>query len=58
MSTNLLLKYMKSNWKIDDFGRGKSKVAKNRHRRIIKKNSLREFLKDLSKINNNDIQRI
>lgn len=55
MSNNLLLKYMKSNWKVEDFGRGKSKVAKQRHRRIIKKKSLNEFLKDLFKTNKNEI---
>lgn len=44
---NLLVKYMKSHWKSDDFGRGKSKVAKARHRRVIKKKSLREFFKYL-----------
>lgn len=37
---------MKSHWKSDDFGRGKTKTAKARHKRAIKRKSLREFLKD------------
>jgi len=49
MSTNILLRYMKSNYKIEDFGRGKSRIAKGRQRRIIKKKSYREFNNDLSK---------
>ena len=44
---NLLTKYMKSHYKIEDFGRGKNKTSKARHRRVIKKKSLREFIKDL-----------
>ncbi len=40
---------MKSGYKIDDFGRGKSKVSKSRHRRVIKKKSNRELLYDLNK---------
>lgn len=40
-------KYMKSHYRIEDFGRGKSKVSKARHRRIIKKKSLKELFKDL-----------
>lgn len=43
----LFKKYMKSHYKIDDFGRGKTKTAKSRHKRIIKRKSLKEFLKDL-----------
>lgn len=42
-----IIKYMKSHWKSEDFGRGKNKTSKTRHRRIIKKKSLREFFKDL-----------
>ena len=38
---------LKSDWKCDDFGRGKSSVAKSRNRRFIKKKAIREFLKDL-----------
>lgn len=34
------VKYMKFHWKIDDFGRGKNKTSKARHRRIIKENLL------------------
>lgn len=44
-----ILRYMKSHWRIDDFGRGKSKVAKSRHKRILKKQALREYFKDLFK---------
>jgi hypothetical protein len=50
MGTSLLLKYMKSCWKSEDFGRGKSKVAKARHRRIIKRKANREMLNDYNKI--------
>jgi len=49
MTTNILTHYMKSNWKVEDFGRGKSPVSKARHRRIIKKKANREFLNDLNK---------
>jgi hypothetical protein len=49
MGSNILLKYMKSNWKSEDFGRGKSKVAKARHRRSLKRKANRELLNDLNK---------
>lgn len=42
----LLLKYMKSHWNIDDFGRGKSDKAKARHKRKIKKQAKLRFKKD------------
>lgn len=38
---------MKSDWKSDDMGRGKSKTAKSRHRRVIKKKANRCFKYDL-----------
>jgi hypothetical protein len=44
---SLLKKFMKAHYKCDDFGRGKSPTAKKRHRRTIKKKSLREFFKSL-----------
>lgn len=42
-----ILKYMKSHWKVYDFGRGKNKTSKARHRRFLKKKSIREYLRDL-----------
>jgi len=45
----LIKKYMKSHWKCEDFGRGKSKLTKSRHRRTIKKKASREFEKDINK---------
>ena len=36
---NLLKKYMIRDYRSDDFGRGKSKTSKGRHRRKIKKRS-------------------
>ena len=46
---SLLLKTMKSNYQTDDFGRGKSEVAKGRHRRAIKKRAKNRLSKDLGK---------
>jgi hypothetical protein len=34
---SLNLRIMKSSYKVEDFGRGKSKVSKARHKRILKK---------------------
>jgi hypothetical protein len=49
---NILIKYLKSNYRVEDFGRGKSKVSKARHRRRLKKRAYREFLTDLLKCEN------
>lgn len=51
--SNLIGKYQKSHYKVEDFGRGKSKVAKARHRRTIKRKSLREYFKNLNNEGNN-----
>jgi hypothetical protein len=45
----LFTKYEKSDWKSDDFGRGKNKTSKSRHRRAIKKKAKNIFEKDLGK---------
>lgn len=45
--SNLINKYQKSHYKVEDFGRGKSVVAKARHRRTIKKKALREFNREV-----------
>jgi len=39
-------KYLKQHWRSDDFGRGKSIVAKARQRRVIKKQAKRHFNKE------------
>lgn len=45
---NLLKKYMLKDYKVDDFGRGKSKTAKNRHKKHIKRKANAELEKDYS----------
>lgn len=52
MGNNLLGKYQKQHWGIEDFGRGKSPTSKARHRRTIKKKALRCFINDLKKYEN------
>ncbi len=44
---NLFNKYQKSDWKCDDFGRGKTRTSRSRHRRAIKKIVLRKLKKEL-----------
>lgn len=46
---SILLKTMKGNWQSDDFGRGKTKLAKGRHRRAIKKRAKNRLFKSLNK---------
>lgn len=48
MQKGLLFKYMQSNYKTDDFKRGKSTVSKKRHRRFIKSKAKRLLNKELS----------
>lgn len=50
MKSNILTKYQKSNYNNDYFGTGKSKNAKLRWRRYLKKVAKRLFEKDLNKI--------
>ena len=45
-ANNLMRKCMKSHYKVYDMGRGKSKPAKARHRRAIKRKSYNEFNRD------------
>ena len=40
-------KYQKQQWRVEDFGRGKSVVAKARHRRTLKKQAKRQFYKEV-----------
>jgi hypothetical protein len=48
MKTNILNRLAKSNYKVFDFGRGKSIPAKGRHRRNVKKAAKRELDKNIS----------
>ena len=49
MKNKIMFKYLKCNWKSDDFGRGKSVISKSRIRRTIKKIAKRLFEKDMNK---------
>lgn len=49
MEKGIIKKYMLSDGKVFDFGRGKNKTSKKRHRRIIKRKSKREFIRDFDK---------
>lgn len=40
---SLNLRIMKSSYKVEDFGRGKSKVSKARHKRILKKKNKKYY---------------
>lgn len=40
-------KYQKQQWRVEDFGRGKSVIAKARIRRILKKQTKRQFYKEV-----------
>ena len=46
---NILKKYAKSNYQVEDFGRGKSVTAKARNRRAIKRKANARMLADLNK---------
>lgn len=49
MKSNILHRYKKANWNSEDFGRGKGKVSKGRHRRRLKKLAKRRFETDMKK---------
>lgn len=49
MKSNILHRYKKANWNSDYFGVGKSKNAKSRWRRILKKLAKRKFESDMKK---------
>lgn len=44
---SLLLRYMKANWAVDDFKRGKTRTAKKRFVRSIKRRAKTRLQKDL-----------
>lgn len=46
---SLLKKYAKSNYQVDDFGRGKSPTAKARNKRAIKRKAKARLASDTKK---------
>lgn len=48
---SLYQRLMKSNWNEEDFGRGKSKTSKARHKRRLKRKTITRINKILEDIN-------
>jgi len=46
MKTNIMLRYAKSNWTCDEFGKGKTKTSKRRFRKFIKVRAKNRFNHD------------